>query len=519
MQSTQVPLTETHAFSGLFLDYLNEKPELAAYYGLFPKIENFAEQISLRQTFPTRNRQTLAEALHRQYQNIAKPPKDQIDLLLDNRTFTVTTGHQLCLFTGPLYFIFKIITTIRLAEELKKKYPQCNFVPVYWMASEDHDFAEVNHFHLFNQSYTWLSEQKGAVGRFKLEGLAAVFAQISEKLPDFEAAYLQSENLTEATRKLVHHFFGEYGLICIDGDDTELKKMFRPIVQDDILNQNAFKLVNQTNEDLITKGYKVQVSPREINFFYLDNQIRERIVKEGTEYKVLHTDLSFSEAEILNLLDTKPTHFSPNVVMRPVYQELILPNLAYIGGPGELAYWLELKSTFEHYQVPFPILQPRNFGMIVNKNQAKKVEKLGITPQDLFQPDGILKETLLEHSGNALPTLNAEIKTIEDIFNQITRKAVETDKTLEGFIGAEAQKTLKSLENIEKRLRKAQETKAETELKQLSQLKERLFPQGGLQERWDNFLNFYLNQSDFLATLHRGLNPFAFQMHIFTEAG
>jgi bacillithiol synthase len=526
MNIQQIDFEQTNAFSPLFLDYILGNEKLKPFYGLFPSAQNFQRQIDHKKSSPigtnAHSRQVLQQVLVKQYQNIAHKPSQQIELLTNPNTFTVTTGHQLSLFTGPLYFIFKIITTINLARELKNLYPQYNFVPIYWQASEDHDFAEINHFHLFGKTFTWQSEQTGAVGRFKTEGLAQIFEELNDKLPLFEQAYLQNDNLAEATRYLVNELFGKYGLVCLDGDDRDLKALFAEVISAEFFPQSAktsFELVKETSQSLEDQGYKAQVNPREINFFYLENGLRERFVlaEDKEIFEVLNTEKQFHFEEIKQLIAQEPEKFSPNVILRPLYQEYILPNLAYIGGPGELAYWLQLKRVFDKYEVPFPILMPRNFGMLLNKANSKKINKLGISIQDLFLNEQALKEKFVQTNTQNQLDLTAETAQISANFNQVIEKAILIDKTLEGFVGAELQKTLKSLENIEKRLKKAEEQKLETEIKQLLGLKEKLFPQGELQERYDNILNFYLNQPDLIDMFLEKYNSFEFKMYIFQE--
>ncbi len=522
MHLERIPLAEVQAFSPIFLDYIHQAPKIAPFYHLPPSIESFKTQIKQKQQ-STKGvnlpwRKTLAEVLDRQYEGISQPPTAQIASLKDEKTFTVTTGHQLSLFTGPLYFIYKIITCIRLAEKLKEAYPEYHFVPVYWMASEDHDFEEINHFHLFGKKYQWDTAQTGAVGHFDTKGFETIFEQIGEVPDFFKKAYDGSHTLSEATRYLVHALFSDKGLVCIDADDATLKAALKDVMKQDILQHHANREVNKTSEQLSELGYKTQIYPREINFFYLDEGKRARIVAEEGHYKVLNTDISFDEAALEQLIDDSPERLSPNVALRPLYQEVILPNLAYLGGPGELAYWLQLKGMFEHYEVPFPVLMPRNFALVISKNYAKRFEKLGISYADIFQDLDSIKKKWLQKNAEVEIDLAEEKKNVLDTFSKIQEKAQTVDKTLDGFVGAEYNKLLKSIENIEKRLKKSEEQKQQTEIKQLENLKEKLFPEGNLQERHDNLLNFYINQDDFMAQLAQHFDPFSFTMHLLIEA-
>lgn len=518
MKLEKINLGETGSFSPIFLDYIQDDKKLRPFYNLSPTISSFKEAASGR-TFTAEKRVLLSETIRDQYAEL--PIKDvvshNISSLKDSNTFTITTGHQLNIFTGPLYFIYKIVTVINACKSLKKEYPDSNFVPVYWMASEDHDFEEINHFILFGKEHHWNTDQKGPVGRFSTSSIKTLIDSIPEKLPMFEEAYSKGETLAAATRIFVHELFGDEGLVVVDGDSHGLKQSFSAIIKDDLLHSSAHKLVVETSEALDSQGYKNQGFPREINFFYMEDGLRERITKDEDYYEVLNTDIRFTEAEILQLLETSPEKFSPNVIMRPLYQEVILPNLAYIGGPAEIAYWLQLKAVFEHYAVDFPVLMPRNFALIVTKNSINKIEKLAVTLQDLFLPIQDLKNKYIEKNGKNGIQLEEEKQMLERAFEKIALKAEETDKSLKGFVEAEATKTFKSIENIVKRLHKAEEKNQEVSMNQLDNLKEKLFPGNGLQERKENILTFYINNPGIIQFLLESFDAFDYRFNFVLE--
>ncbi|MCU0338683.1 MAG: bacillithiol biosynthesis cysteine-adding enzyme BshC [Spirosomaceae bacterium] len=510
-----LPLSATGAFPALFLDYIAQQPNLQPFYENFPTVANFAQQIAQKKEFLATHREVLVRALTRQYAHIDQKP--DLNVLLQPNTFTVTTGHQLNIFTGPLYVIYKIVTAINLARQLQAAYPDCRFVPVYWMATEDHDFEEINHFNLFGKKYTWQTQQKGAVGRMMPKELGEALKILPERVPVFEKAYLQCNSLADAVRCYMNDLFGAEGLVCIDGDDPALKQLFAPVIKDELQHQNAHRIVSATTTQIESLGYHTQISPREINLFYLTDGLRERIVAEANGFHVLNTDLHFGEAEMLAQVVSNPERFSPNVVLRPLYQEIILPNLAYIGGPSEVPYWLQLKGIFDHYAVPFPMLLPRNFALYVNQASQKRAEKLGVSVEQLFWDDVRLRKSFVEKTATVSLALAQEKAAIAQVFEQILMKAILIDKTLEGTVNAEKTKTLATLENLEKRLQKAEERNHETEVSQLLGLKNKLFPNGGLQERSENFLNFYLNDTLFLQKLLAHFNPLDFSFNVLTE--
>lgn len=515
MHCQSLPLTATGAFPPLFLDYISQKESLQPFYGYFPTLNNFEKQIQEKSLNNNTDRVKLVKVLRQQYKHLNNCP--DLSLLEKPNTFTVTTGHQLNIFTGPLYVIYKIVTTINLARKLKEAYPDYNFVPVYWMATEDHDFEEISYFNLFGKKYTWQTQQKGAVGRMNPRELGEALKILPERLPLFEKAYLKHDKLADAVRCYMNDLFGHEGLICIDGDSTDLKRLFLPIIEEELTSSIAYGLVTQTTSQIEELGYHTQISPREINLFYLEEGIRERIVKEGDDYQVLNTDLKFSETEMLDLARQHPERFSPNVVLRPLYQEMILPNLAYIGGPSEVPYWMQLKGVFDHFDVLFPFLLPRNFALYINAASSKRAEKLGVTIENLFWDDVRLRKSFVEKASTISLELTQEKQAIEQIFNDILHKAIAIDKTLEGAVNAEKVKIINALANVEKRLQKAEERNHETEVNQLLGLKAKLFPSGGLQERSENFLNFYLNDITFIQRLLDSFDPLDFQFNVLTE--
>ena len=382
------------------------------------------------------------------------------------------------------------------------------------MASEDHDFEEINHFHLYGKKYQWSSNQTGAVGRFDPSELKELISQLPGDVSLFEKAYLENKSLADACREYVHALFRDQGLIVVDADSVDLKKEFISIITDDLFAHSAQKFVDRDTADLEKLGYKTQIHAREINFFYLENGIRSRLEKSDSGYSVVDTDIQFSEGKIKSLIATNPERFSPNVVLRPLYQEFILPNLAYIGGPSELVYWLQLKSMFGHFNTPFPLLMPRNFGIVVPTNTQNLMSKTGLEISDLFKPLLQLeKEWLHKHTNENLSFSESACKVKEN-YAVMKELAVKVDPTLTRHLDALAAQALNRIEKAEKKLIRAEKRKHSDALGQLEKIKSAIFPGGTLQERKDNFLNFYQANPKFVSDLFAALEPFDYQMHI-----
>jgi bacillithiol synthase len=517
MQLNKITLADTRAFSPFFLDYIEQKELLKSFYNRFPSLENFKDQIGEKsRAFPDDNRQVLVTALQKQYDGItlSKQVSENISALSSKTTFTVTTGHQLNIFTGPLYFIFKIVTVINTCKKLKAQYPEYNFVPVYWMASEDHDYDEIKYFKLYGKKYVWETDQAGAVGRFHTKGLDTIANELPGEIKIFKQAYSKGRTLSQAVTYYVNELFGSEGLVVLDADAHGLKMLFRDVMEKDILSQTYKGIVDQTNGKLQDLGYKTQVYCRDINFFYLDKGLRSRIEKHGDEFKVIDTSISFTSDEIKRLIKEEPEKLSPNVILRPLYQEFILPNLAYVGGPAEVIYWLQLKAMFDHVGTPFPILMPRNFGLIIDHEINRKFLKTGLELKDLFEEKNFLfNHWLLKHSVRNL-TVGAERTEVSKIFDQLQERALSIDKSLGPFVAAQSQRILNSLEKIERKMIRAEKRVHADKLRQIEHVKDALFPGDGLQERSDNFLNFYLQDQHFIEKLIDTFDPLDFQFNI-----
>ncbi|MBP6054532.1 MAG: bacillithiol biosynthesis cysteine-adding enzyme BshC [Cytophagaceae bacterium] len=509
MQTKTYPLDQINGFGKLLKNYLAGDQALKPLYGNAPNITSFQAQIDSKKSV---NRTLLVEVLQDQYQGFDDAP--QIASLAQPNTFTVTTGHQLNLFTGPLYVIFKIVSTINLARQLKKAYPAYHFVPVYWMASEDHDWDEINHFHLFGKKIQWDTDQKGPVGRFDIAGLSSIWAELPSDIPVFKECYAGAKNLSAAVRSYMHTLFGQEGLVCLDADDARLKRSFIPVMQTDLLENKHLACVNASNDILTNLGYSPQIYAREINFFYMLDGVRERIEKQGGVYKVLNQAIRFSEEELKAEIVAHPERFSPNVAIRPIYQETILPNLAYLGGAAEVAYWFQLKGIFDLHQVPFPILLPRNFGVMIPPLEAAKLEKLELSIPDIFQDERVLRQQFVDKNTKHALDLGNEQERLSTLMSKIAQKAQAIDETLEASVLAEETRWQKGLERLTKKMRKAEERNQAVGLGQIQAIKQKLFPDGNWQERHTNFLEFLLNYPTLLADLLAVLDPLTFELFV-----
>jgi bacillithiol biosynthesis cysteine-adding enzyme BshC len=501
--ATRLPYRQTNAFTKLSLDYIDQAISLKPFFHNPPSLAGIQRSIEARKNFPT-NRDVLVSALKTQYGDLLKGRVSaNIDSLLLPETFTVTTAHQPNILTGPLYFIYKIVHAIRLAAHLKSSLPQYNFVPVYYMGSEDADIDELGHIHLDGVKLTWQTKQTGAVGRMKVdaaflqllhsaEGQLAVQPFGREIIEKIRQVFRKDVLIQEATFQFVNALFEEYGLVVVIPDNASLKKLASGIFEDDLLNQTPSEIVGRTIEKIQEAGYKVQANPREINLFYLKDDIRARIVKDEEKFRVNSKEAAeFSEEGLRTELREHPERFSPNVILRGIFQELILPNIAFIGGGGEIAYWLQYAGMFEHYHVPFPVLVLRNSFLIVENAWHQKISKAGLTVEDLFFSEQELLNRLVARESKNETKLNGSLVQVEKLYEDFKKQASQVDSTLSRHVDALKVNAVHRLHELEKKMLRAERRKFTDQQRHIHQLKEKLFPANGLQERYDNMLYYY----------------------------
>ena len=503
-----IDLKKTKVYSDFVFDFLNENKALKKFYNSSFDIKNFKKQLEMKKNFSSSKRNILVNELLSQYSGIKdKKVLKNINLLSKESTFTITTGHQLSILTGPIFFVYKIISVINMCETLKKKYPKNNFLPVFWLASEDHDFEEISELYFRDKKINYLTKAKGSVGRIKLDNFNAFFDQIFTFFPKnnlakrinkiITSAYKDKFTLAKATRSLVHGLFGDKGLIIIDPDSHNLKKIFSSYMEDELVNNTCQEFVNKTIKgikEVYSENYIPQVNPREINLFYLDVDSRERIIRKGSKYVL--SDKNVSQQEILNDLNKTPENFSPNVLMRPLYQEVILPNLCYIGGPSEISYWLQLKGFFDYHRVVFPIINPRASVLLLTQKMRRKINKYSINENEIFlKKNEFINLNIKKHSEIDI-NLNYLKDALKQQFKILDGIVKKTDYSFLGAVNAQKKKQFNGIDKLEKRLLKAQKRKMNFIKNDLKYIHKEINPDNIFQERKINFIDFYLRYGD-----------------------
>jgi len=498
---------KTNYFSNIVLDYTSGQQELKPFYSHPVSVAGIKAAMAERKAANT-NRTLLVAALQEQYKDTGLSEKQQFNIqqLSDTNTFTICTAHQPNIFTGHLYFIYKILHAVKLADWLTEQIPGSNFVPVFYMGSEDADLEELGHIYLGGEKYEWKTNQAGAVGRMKVDkALVQMIDTVSGQLLVHEfgkqivdlvkASYELDTTIEQATFKLVNALFAAYGLLILLPDNRLLKQAFIPVIKKELLEGFSHKSVQET-VSVFPPQYKVQTGGRETNLFYLTDGSRERIELVNGQWSMVNSDKVFSTDDILSELNNYPERFSPNVILRPVFQEMILPNIAFIGGGGEIAYWLELKKVFEAVAVPYPMLIVRNSFLLIEKKYAAIIDKLQFSLEDIFKNEFYLLNLLVKRDSNMQLSLENEKEQLKSLYDQLKNVSGKIDITLQQHTDALHTKALQKIAGLEKKMLKAEKKKFEAQQHQLQNLKKQLFPNNNLQERVDNFMLYYAKWGD-----------------------
>ncbi len=527
MEFHHLDLSITGRFSQIILDLLARDPFVTSLQHFTPDMEGLVAAAEKRK-FESGQRRILCEVLREQYEgiSISDELEQHLDVLAEEDTYTITTGHQLCLFTGPLYVPLKILNVVRLTREVSQRVGRA-VVPIFWMATEDHDREEIDHVHLNGEKITWPGTPRGAVGRMKLDGIEPVIRAVEQQLgPGTNAealkaimrrCYSEERTLAHATRLFVNELFGAYGVICLDADDHRLKRLFLPYMRRELQEEFTVRSIGPQLE-VISGKYGVQATPREINLFHLASEKRNRISRRNGEFGVVEEERFEPLPGILDELERYPEHFSPNVLLRPLYQEVILPNIAYVGGGGELAYWLQLKPLFEAAGIPMPVILLRTSLSILPEKEHERALDLGLSIPELLQDRDLLRSKVAVEKAGFDTSLGEERTELQQLFEKLKQRAGSIDPTLEGSAGSAASKALKALGHLEKRFIRVARKKTSMHLERLDMVLDTLFPGGGLQERRENFMAFQTTYgSAFFDMILEHLDPLKGQFTVMVD--
>ncbi|NNF58494.1 MAG: bacillithiol biosynthesis cysteine-adding enzyme BshC [Rhodothermaceae bacterium] len=496
--------------SALFAAYAEGDPAALAFYAHNPWSAEARMEAARQAAAHPRDRDALAEALLDQ--NAAWWGEDEeavrasIGRLRDPESVAVVTGQQLGLFGGPLYTVYKALTAVRLAEQVAAEAGR-PAVPVFWLADEDHDFAEVQTTavpvgpDLVRIAYDDREPpevNRGPVGRLVLEeralthaldamggALAGPFA--ADALAALRADWQPGTTWRDAFARTLRRLTAGTGLVFISADDARLKRLATPLVRQEIEGwPSTHRALDNVSQKLEAAGFHAQIAPRPVNLFlFAEGGERLPVDPDGDDFVLRGTTTRFSAAELLRLAETAPERFSPNVVLRPVMQDGLLPTVAYISGPGETAYFAQLKPVYEAFGVPMPVLYPRASLTILSEKQQRHLDRYGLTLPDLNGDLAPLHRRLaLERADADLDATFAQARATLDALVEAAKPVVTgVDTSLKQAVEAARAKMTNALARLEKKTVRVEKRNQQVILDRLERLVAALMPDGAPQER------------------------------------
>jgi len=448
-------------------------------------------------------RTLLINVLRRQYASFDPDWVDSIlQPLASERCFAITCAHQANLLGGPLYWWYKIAHTIALAREATRLFPDYQFVPIYYCGSEDHDFEEVSSVNLFGKRISWRSSEEGSVGRMSVEGLQAAISEVKSlfmndpegilRVDEIDKLLTNSADYISFYRNLVHYFFRETPLIFFNPDDEQAKSAFTEYVNRELQDQMIFHQSQESVALLNSMGYQPQAHIRVLNQFYCKEHYRNGIYSDGHQFHTKDQKYQWSPEEIKEEIYTHPARFSPNVVMRPLYQELLLPTVVFVGGGAEMAYWLQLKSVFDAQGSPYPILWRRFSAIIFSSGILDKMLKLGVQWDKAFLKIHLLQQYYLEGHSSILQRVQDTQVQLKKFLKEHHDQAGKFSPTFQQSLSADLTRLEQQIDKISQRILKEEKLQHESDLTKILKIKESLFPDGGLQERSESGIQYFL---------------------------
>lgn len=506
-------------YSELFLDFISGAPPSRPFYPISFRENSGFEAILRLQQEHTRDRKVVADVLREQNERFGASPRtmQHIAALENPATYAVVTGQQVGILGGAFYTVLKTLTTIQLAARLQEKYPLFTFVPVFWLEGEDHDFAEMHYAQFPDPSgalakYEYLpggvlpEKNPGAVGEIRFDASMAGVLDAMEKglqPTEFTAAlmasvrecYAEGTSFNEAFARWLNRLFPDDGLVFMSANHPALKKQLSPLFLREITEFPASSQIVIGQSAELEKTYHAQVKPKSVNLFLFHKGGRYSIEPREHDFSLRGTRHFLTPEELATIARETPEQLSPNVILRPIVQDTLLPTVAYVAGPSEVAYHAQLTPLYAHFGVPQPVLYPRASATVVEERVRRVLEKYSLEIQELYGDPTVLTNRILEQI--------SEIK-LDDLFDR-TGKGIQTqlnelrfglkelDPTLLGALENVAGKIEGSLGQLKEKSIGAQKKRNETAVRQIERAVASVLPGGTLQERQVNIV-YFLNK-------------------------
>ena len=496
MESACLRHTEIPGTSSLFSDFQYHFDRLARYYSGWPGDPAAFDRAANAINYPAERRAALVEALRGQ--NAGNP---SLDLLAREGTVAIVTGQQVGLFSGPSYTIYKALTAARLARQLSEQ--GIPAVPIFWLATEDHDFAEVNHAFVFNGAYEPVRlaiespETQRPVGGIAIAN--PPLHQLHAALDGFpfgeevsglvEQAYAPGATMGEAFERLLRSLLDKWGVLFVDPLNPALRRIAAPLLAEALTNANDLKSdLIERNIELVKSGYHAQVhiEPQTSLFFLLEGNRRVSLRRQNGDYA--SKDRVYSVAELAD----RAEHLSPNALLRPVVQDYLLPTAAYVGGPAELAYMAQAQVLYQRLLGHMPVIVSRSGFTILEHRAAKLLDRYGMHVPSLFHPEADVREQIAR---KLVPTfLVDEFEEVRQKMAQsldkLRTEIVQFDRTLADALKRSQNKMMYQLSKMESKVEREALRRDDRSSEEARYLMHLIYPEKHLQERFYSILPF-----------------------------
>jgi bacillithiol biosynthesis cysteine-adding enzyme BshC len=528
--SNNSSLTKT---SRLFTD-LTENPEkVREFYPLHYKDENSWRTIMDKVHERNTDYSELAQILKQQNTDLCASGKaiNNIEKLASGNAFAVVTGQQVGIFTGPLYTIYKAMTAIKLSEYLSEKY-QADFIPVFWIESNDHDLEEANHIYLLDSNsdlvkleykpsqYTPNCSVKDVLID---DGFLDIINDLLKSSPNTEfkkdifdiicESYLPSKSLSYGFGQMMSRLFSKYGLVFIDPSDPDVKNLMSPIFQREIESPlKSVGIVNSAGERLRSLGYESQIEKSDDStcLFIEESGARRKLFFRDGNYEIDGSGMKLSKSQLLETLQIAPWRFSPNVALRPVIQDYILPTVTYVAGPGEASYFAQLNNLYAYMNVSMPIIHPRAGFTIVESKVQRVMEKNGLEISDLSEHyEKLFSRVSKQHVSDKLEQLIESSRSeIESVFEKLSSELIHIDPNIENVTESARKKIDQQINILRERAYQLQRSRDDIIRNQIKRACMNIYPDDKPQERVFNVVQYLvLYGTDLLNEIMTVINP------------
>lgn len=504
-------------FSDLFFDYLYNHPRVSSFFRTdFRENASYETILTALQEHPLPHRNVLSDILLEEDREYGAPDRTlaNITSLRKPTTFAVVTGQQVGLFGGPMYTVLKTITTIILSRKLKEKYPRWDFVPVFWLEGEDHDFAEMNHTQVLDAQGALVKieylpggvlpeRNPGPVGEMIFDSsIEHTLSALGSSLPHTEftdalmagvkECYRQGTTFNVAFARWLKQLFPDAGLVFISANNPGLKRLLSPLFLREVTQYPVTSQIVIGQSAELEQRYHAQVKPKSINLFLFHKGGRYLIEPRENDFSLKGTRHFVTPEELQRIAAETPELLSPNVILRPLVQDTLLPTVAYVAGPSEIAYHAQLAPLYQHFGIVQPVIFPRASVTIVEERVQRVLEKFGLDVTELFGDSAQLTQRVVEKiSEIKLDEMFARVTGgLTESLNELKFGLGEVDPTLTGAMENAFSKITTTVNLLKEKSIAAQNRQHETAVRQIEKAVSGILPGGSLQERQLSILHF-----------------------------